>query len=307
LTALDDLKDFPTDDAAIYLWVFKKRGASNKPPIFTGHWVATTDALDDALRTIVSNEREEIEETIEYDLLAQNNEASALSIATIETHADLVIQTASAETDKKKSNDIRHLRNAIFYAVKLVANGSVLYAIKKTESSWSTRKARDRVSVFFAESTLDLSSSVGFEISKYFDFFIVGDVILVKNKAKFESILSFKQAHVDDFDALLAEPEFTAIFSDTAAISEYVGKNKIRLRRASAIRQKGYYRNENFMQLLIERHHDYGLNIHFNADGRIVPQEESCDDIFVALLDHRLISGFSENIYDVPNATQVVP
>ncbi len=49
----------------------------------------------------------------------------------------------------------------------------------------------------------------------------------------------------------------------------------------------------------------YGLNLQFDVNGRIVPTPETCKDIFVALLDHRLKSGFSSNIYDVTDTTTV--
>ncbi|MGY2200948.1 hypothetical protein [Pseudomonas gingeri] len=49
---------------------------------------------------------------------------------------------------------------------------------------------------------------------------------------------------------------------------------------------------------------NFGLNIPFQADGKIVPTPESCPDIFKALLDHRLKSHFSEKIYDVQNTAE---
>lgn len=53
------------------------------------------------------------------------------------------------------------------------------------------------------------------------------------------------------------------------------------------------------------RYAEFGLNLLFDATGRIVPTADTCRDIIVALLDHRLESGFSKNIYDVPDARPV--
>ena len=129
--------------------------------------------------------------------------------------------------------------------------------------------------------------------------------MLVLDKAKFESVLNYKQAYKEDLEGLLKEPEFKAVFGETGALESYVGENKIQLRRASAIRQKGHYKNPGFMANLRARHGEYDLNIEFDADGRIVATPETCRDIFQALLDHRLASGFSENVYDVPDVKRV--
>ena len=47
------------------------------------------------------------------------------------------------------------------------------------------------------------------------------------------------------------------------------------------------------------------LNIKFDKTGKISPTTETCRDIFQALLDHRLDSRLSRNIYDVDDAAKV--
>ncbi len=59
------------------------------------------------------------------------------------------------------------------------------------------------------------------------------------------------------------------------------------------------------MQRLRSRHKEFGLNIVLDLSGKIVPSPETCKDIFQALLDHRLGSAFSTNIYDVQDAAKV--
>jgi len=83
------------------------------------------------------------------------------------------------------------------------------------------------------------------------------------------------------------------------------GSNKINLRRISSIRQKAHYKNASFMALLKQHHAAYGLALQFDANGLIVCTSENCRDVMTALLDHRLASAFSANIYDVPDATKV--
>ena len=117
-------------------------------------------------------------------------------------------------------------------------------------------------------------------------------------------MLSHKAAHQDDFNQLLAQADFQALFTTTDVVSAYVGTNAMQLRRASAIKMKGHYLDARFMGNLRREYANFGLNIPFQADGKIVPTPESCPDIFKALLDHRLKSHFSEKIYDVQNTAE---
>ncbi len=273
--------------------------------MFTGRWVQTDDALDTALKQAVIQERARILEVNEYGLLAQNNEDSALRIDGLLTHAGLLIEQTAAELDAKKVRNLKDVRNSDFYVIKLVSGDSILYAVRKTDASWKSQKAVSYLTVLFADDELTLQQAPSFSVSRYVDFFIIDDDVLMTNKAAFESVLSYKQAHADDFAALQAEQDFSSLFSDIAPLVTFVGTNKLHLRRVCAIRQKGHYRNAAFMDKLRQQHHQFGLLLIFDAHGRIDPTEESCADIIRAFLDHRLTSPFSENVYDVPDATPV--
>jgi len=61
------------------------------------------------------------------------------------------------------------------------------------------------------------------------------------------------------------------------------------------------------MTRLREDHTKYQLKLEFDADGRIVPTNETCADIIRALLDHRLLSPFSEQVYDPGHSERVKP
>ena len=51
---------------------------------------------------------------------------------------------------------------------------------------------------------------------------------------------------------------------------------------------------------------EFGFTFTFDGDGKIVVTPETCAQIITALLDHRLLSAFSANVYDVPSTTAVV-
>ena len=164
---------------------------------------------------------------------------------------------------------------------------------------------KDAIYAFFSNNKLALDDKPSFRISKLIDFFVVGGQVLISHKGHFESILSYKEAHIEDFHKLQKESAFTTLFSNLDPLITFVGTNKIHLRRACAIRAKGHYKNSAFMSRLRKDHTKYYLQLEFDGHGRIIPSEETCADIIRALLDHRLLSPFSENLYDVPDATVV--
>lgn len=302
--ALKKLRDFDVAQSDVSIWTFKK-SVQDKKPVFTGRWIDTTDALDQALRAAVSNARGDVTETIEYGLLAQNNEGSALTIGVEETYAPFIIDQATDPTAKRKVKKLKEIANAAFYVVKLAAEDNVIYGVRKTDDSWRTRTASGAISVVFEDDQLELDERPRFGLSRYFDFFIVDEIILVLQKARFESLLSYKEAHIEEFSTLRAEPEFFTLFTTMQPLLDYVGSNKIQLRRASAIRQKGNYKDAEFMKRLRAECGGLGFKITFNAHGKIVPTPETCRDIFQALLDHRLESRLSQRLFDVDNTVAV--
>jgi Kiwa protein KwaB-like len=306
MPALDELLAFDLDGAAVTFWTFKgPRGLTGTDPSYMGRWVDTTDDVDRALKDIVGTERGRIEEVLEYGLLAQNHETSALTITTEETHAGLLVDESAAETQQRKIFNVKHLRNANFYVAKLILGETVIHAVRKTEPGWKTKKALSKRSVFFRDDELDVDDRPHFELAKSIDFFIVGDEILCLHKGHMESVLRYKETHKEDFQALQDDPEFAGIFVNIAPLVTHVGENKIKLRRASAIRQKEHYKDEAFMDRLRERQAQYGFTIQFDNQGRIIATAETCSQIITALLDHRLASGFSERVYDVPSTTPI--
>lgn len=304
--SLQRLKDFDIEGATAYIWVFKKTTYANRPPRFVGRWIATTERLEERLKNTISSAVANINEVMEYGLLTQNNEESALMITRDETNAPLVLaHCGAAETAENKASRIENLNNSAFYVVKLISGRNVLYGVKKTGPSWKTVSAKGLTSIIFSDQTLDLKEDPTFNLTNNIDFFISEDALFILNKANFESILSYKAAHLNDLAALQNEPEFNNLFFDMEPLVQNIGGHKIQLRRMSAIRQKGHYRNNNFMNNLRTHCASLGLNINFDNNGKIIPCNDTWRDIITALLDHRLESRLSENIYDVPDTKNV--
>ena len=305
MDALAKLKAFDPGDATLSLWVFKSHVAVGATSC-AARWVETTEQLDAALKGAIKQRITAIGETVDYEALADNNEASALTIGLDETAAHLIVAATGSILPAHRVGSLRALQNIKFYAVKLVtADQKALYAVKRTDDSFKSRKAFDLVSVVFSGDRLDLETNPAFTLSKNFDFFIFEDGIFITHKAHFETVLSYRAAHIAAFSQLQDEPKFKALFSDLGPITEFVSSNKLQLRRAMAISQKGHYKDETFMARLREHCEALKLSIHFDEAGRIIPTSETCRDIFHALLDHRLHSMLSQVMYDVPSAQAV--
>lgn len=298
-------RDFDIEKSSVALWLFRIIHHPGQPPAYVGRWIETHDALDSKLREAVAAERERLTELREYSLLAENNESSALAIDALLTNAGLVIQEAAAEVPARRVKEMPQIQNTVFYVIKLTKSGTTLFAIRKTEGSWQTKRRKDAIYAFFTNNQLGLDDKPSFRISKDVDFFVVDDQILILHKGRFESILAYRQAHIEDFELLQKDQVFKSLFSTLNPLVTFVGTNKIHLRRACAIHEKAHYKNAAFMARLRGDHTKYQLNLVFDAQGRLVPTDETCADIIRALLDHRLLSPFSEQVYDVQDAAPV--
>lgn len=301
------LKDFSIEDARAIIWVFKKSTTPGEPPapVFTGRWIPSDAALGDALIEAFDVARNSIDEVFDYSILEQNNEASVLRLESLETHADSIIDSITDELDFKKAKKTKELQNAFFYVVKIINDDGAVYCFRKCDGSWSAKKSGGFLFATYKDDMLSLEVEPKFNVSKAFDFFVINGTIFAKNKSAFESILSYKQGHVDDFSTLCEEPEFNAVFSGFEPIAEYVGNNAMQLRRMSAIKQKGHYKNPDFLVSLKLNYVAYGLRLEYDDNGKIVPTIETCPDIFQALLDHRLKSHH-QTLYDVQSAIAIV-
>jgi Domain of unknown function (DUF4868) len=304
MATLGELQAYDLAGADVSVWVFKT-SANDGHPKFNGHWVGITEDLTAGLRAAVRSNLERITETLEYGILAQNNEGSCLTIMSDETYIHLIVAQVANETQVHKVRSVKDLANSKFCVAKFVHDGKTLLAVRKTDSTWSTRRASSLVKMVYVDDELDVDNKPTFAIRPDFDFFVLDDRVFIRSKPNFESVLAYKAGHEAAFKTLKAEAEFAGIFADLRPLTTYVGSNKIHLRRAVAIQQKGHYKGPNFMNRLRAEHKNMNLAIVFDENGLIVPTVESGSDIFRALLDHRLNSRLTSLMYDVQNTEQV--
>lgn len=188
---------------------------------------------------------------------------------------------------------------------KFEINGEAVYGITRTPPEWKNVKRRNLISATFRDQALEVEETDTFSLHKTFDVFVCGSTVFALHKNNCESILSYKQAHLENFDQLNKDADFVDLFSDVEPIKRYVGRDKIQLRRAAAIQQKGHYKNADFINSLIANKDRLKLNITIDGNNKIVVTDDACRDIFQALLDHRLISHYQGNVYDVQHTVDV--
>ncbi|MEW9897535.1 Kiwa anti-phage protein KwaB-like domain-containing protein, partial [Chitinivorax sp. PXF-14] len=91
-----------------------------------------------------------------------------------------------------------------------------------------------------------------FSISRSFDFFVVGESVLMTSKPAFESLLNHKDTYEEAYAALKMEPGFSAAIADFVVFDAFIGKNATHLRRMAVIKARGYYNNPDYMARLRE-------------------------------------------------------
>ena len=145
-----------------------------------------------------------------------------------------------------------------------------------------------------------------FAIEKNFDFYVINNTAFIQNKRGFESSMGHSDSYREAFTQLQSSPEFSSLFTDMAPIIDYVGTNSIQLRRMAVIEQKGLFSRPSFITNLkaVSNSRGWGLNFDENSNA-IIPCESTVKTILQVLLDHRLVSEITTNVYDVPDANQI--
>jgi hypothetical protein len=297
------LKTFDFDGANPHLWVFKDSSTSSR---FRTFYVQTEGDLNSKLKEFVKKEVGRIIEHSPYTYISQNNENSCLTLDPSATDfASLKVLVDRLESEHRIS-DSKDLKGAKGYVVKFTSNGTTVYAVKRSTSSWTTSYPKKYINMVFSNGELSAVENDSFSIGKSFDFYVVGNTAFIANKRGFESAMKYREEYVAAFSQLQQSPSFRSLFSDLSPIVEYIGNNSIQLRRMAVIEEKRIYNRPNFIQTLRRVNNARGWGINFDdGNNTITPCSETVKVIMQVLLDHRLMSEITDNIYDVPDATEI--
>ncbi len=297
------LRAFDFANATPHLWFFKNSRSQEK---FRTFYVQTETDLNRQFKTFVNTEIERITEHSPYSYIAQTNENSCLTLDSTTTNFSNLKALVDRLEPEHRINDSNDLKGSNGYVVKYIANGVTVYAVKRSTSTWKTSYPNKYINMVFTNGELSGVVDNSFSIEKNFDFYVINNVAFIANKRGFESSMKYREAYSQAFTQLQQNPSFSNLFSDLQPIVEYVGTNSMQLRRMGVIEDKKVYTSPNFITKLMAINTARGWGLNFDlANNTIVPCAETTSTILQVLLDHRLMSEITANIYDVPDAVQV--
>jgi hypothetical protein len=297
------LKSFDYAHSTVHLWVFKKSTSARK---FTAFFVRTDPVLNDLLKTIIQGQMVRFIEFSRYTYLAEVNDNSCLATPTNECDFHLLKAQVDRPEPEHPVRDIKDLKGAEGYVVKFIHGGHTVYAVKRSTASWKTAYPKRYINMIFQNGELAAAEDNGFSIEKNFDFYCLDASIFISGKRNFESTMEYKVAYTQAFTGLRQNLNFSALFADMQPLITYVGTNSIQLRRMAVVEQKGLYARPNFLPNLqrVSQRRSWGLNFD-QASNRIIACDQTAKTIMQVLLDHRLMSEVTDEIYDVPDAVPV--
>lgn len=299
----DSFRTFDFQQANVHLWVFKKSSSARK---YITHYVRTEPQLVNLIKELVFKEINRITEFSAYSYLAQSNENSCLTAEVDETDFSfLKIQVDRPEPEHEVSG-IKDLKGAVGYVVKFSLNNETIYAVKRSAATWKTSYPKKFINMIFKDGELAALEDNAFSIERNFDFYCKGEYLFIANKTAFETVLSYKAAYSDKYETLKNDQDFCLLFTDLEPLLQHVGSNSMHIRRMAVVEHKRIYSHPDFLTKLSQVNiaRNYGLN--FNPEtNQIIPCNNTVKTILQILLDHRLLSEITSQVYDVPDATKV--
>ncbi|GLQ97629.1 Kiwa anti-phage protein KwaB-like domain-containing protein [Dyella mobilis] len=296
-------QDFDFDNSDVHLWVFKRSTTEAK---YVASYVRTDEDLDDALIRFAKHEQERITEWSPYSYLAETNQNGCLLVSKDETNFDLLKEAVDEHELDRSIDDVNQFKRALGYLVKFVNQSRVVYAVRRSPSTWKTAyRKRGVINAFFRDGKLSAVEGEEFAIEPNFDFFAFGNFIFVSSKSGFESMMRYRDGYEKAFETLQQTQSFTKIFTDIKPMVEYVGKNAMHLKRMATVEQMKLYMKPNFIKALQKVNKQNNWGIKFDQNNHIILTAKTMPVILKVFLDQRLLSEVTHITYDVPSGVKV--
>jgi len=281
------------------MWLVKRK-LSAKQAIYSVLRVDTNDKLQTKLKkTVAGKIQDKRYQCEEYSFLsADQDDDCLLTIGVDETDFKMIQAEIGNGLDNPKATTYEDLLDSWGYVVELRGGNEAIYGFRKISSITKAKKVHSKASLLFKNQLLiDLEEEAVFTIDMHVDFFAYNNTIFIRNKKEFESALNFRKGMENARDAVLAELGTLEMLSDVAVMNRMVGSNLNMLRKISAIKRSGYYRDPLFMKSLFKHNkiEKWGLTI---KDNRIVVTEENVGLILTLLNNSRLKSPINQEVFD---------
>jgi hypothetical protein len=312
MKTLQELKNFSFESATADLWVVKKR-VEQRQARYTARWVEISgdsnssfnleSQLVGVVKDMISMQKDEIE----YDYVCNPDEYCLLKLRAEDTNMPLIIDKMKVPGNECRVSDESELMNAAGYVIKIQSGDNVLYAFKKTSSSWKASKVKSSRWAFFnGECMIGISQDGVFQIHKDIDFVFYEDTVFIADKRSFESAMNYKDSMIERRDIAVMDLEESGAFKCLESLKNFIGEDMRYLRSISSILDKGFYKQTAFIERLKAKNEERNWGIQIDDEGKIILTEDKMSDLFKLLNDFRLYSELSHNIYDVPSTQSVV-
>lgn len=303
VTDFSGWRKFNYINSEVQLWIFKKSSTESR---FRAWHVRTDKDIEKFFREIISTQVASITEKNDYSPISQNNESSCLTHS-LEKSESLIalLNIVDAPAPENTCNLLKNIIGAAGYIVKFKNSNEVVYAVRKTASTWKPKIKNSMINAMFNNGELSAIPNDTFSFDSFFDFYCFNETVFIKSKRVYESLLSEKKVYQQNFDNLLVDKKFNSIFTDMSPLRSYIGTNSMQLRRITVIQQKAIYNHPDFSKKVQIVNNIRGFGLKFDNNGKIIPCEKTMKTIMQILLDHRLLSEITDTIYDVPDADAI--
>ncbi|WP_352338793.1 hypothetical protein [Psychrobacter sp. 16-MNA-CIBAN-0192] len=129
------LREFNFSTSTPYLWVFKD---STRDIRFVTNYVQTDGDLNNEIISFVNNEMTRITECSPYSHISQNNENSCLDLNKNSTNFPLLQTQVDRLETENPIEGAAALKGSKGYVVKFVDNGTTVYAVRRSTSTFKT-------------------------------------------------------------------------------------------------------------------------------------------------------------------------
>ena len=295
----NNVKNVNWNESVVSFYVVKRR-LINREAKYEILQVNVHENLRKKLRKVVNDKVQKSNQALEYDFNTNDLDDNVLGIATEETDLKDLIDSITAEETPEIVDSYTSLIGSWIYIARLEKDEQILYSVRQVSEGWTIKKVSQLINMVFDNNMLvDIEQKEIFRIDGKIDFFSFNGVIFIADKKNFETALNFREGMEKNRDVIVEEFKKTNLFVDANEISSLVGNNIKRLRKLSQVKKAGYYKEQNFLQSLMQVNKDENWGIQYSEDGKLIITEENIETVLTVLNNSRLKSPINQESFDV--------
>jgi hypothetical protein len=305
-TLLNELKGLDLSKTRVHLIIVReyKQARTSR---YILRYVDTDKSLNKRLRGIVMAEIAKAQEVEGYAFDAPEPEGGLIrSIDYAETDFHKMYeQYDRLNPEEDKIADVKELARAKGYMIVLTGKDKEVIGYRRIPESWKPVEDRNLFSVLFHDKTfVDLEDENVFSIANSIEMFYFRETVFILSMQGFEKAMNFREGMMDRAEVLYGEFAEQALFVDLNFLKSKVGNNQRYLRQLAIIENKGYYKDQAFLDTLRVLSAQKHWNIQF-VDGQIQITDDNFNDVLTLLQNRRLHSEITNEDFDVGNAKPV--